>query len=176
MACVDTRVPFEGIPTFAEIAAYTKDFDQRVILKSIPGMVLDDEDDLNRESSDEDYESDFDEEDELLDADSVFLAQHKPPKQKDRRRTVKLGLAPPQLAIRRREEDYRIPDSIRPPLQRFRFEVLFWSMFGMARQQLLPVRRPKVTIEIGGTKIESEIMHDLHKRRLFENHFKVADV
>ncbi|TGZ70323.1 hypothetical protein CRM22_003257 [Opisthorchis felineus] len=173
---LDTRVPFEGIPTFAEIAAYTKDFDQRVILKSIPGMVLDDEDDLNRESTDEDYESDVDEEDELLDADSIIVAQHKPPRQKDRRRTVKLGLAPPQLAVRRREEDYRIPDSIRPPLQRFRFEVLFWSMFGMVRQQLLPVRRPKVTIEIGGTKIESEIMHDLRKRRLFENHFKVADV
>ncbi|VDP44967.1 unnamed protein product [Echinostoma caproni] len=53
---------------------------------------------------------------------------------------------------------------------------MFWSMFGMVRQHLLPVRRPKVTFEIGGTKIESEIMQDLKKRILFQQHLKVVDV
>ncbi|KAF6770095.1 hypothetical protein AHF37_10114, partial [Paragonimus kellicotti] len=174
---LDTKLPFEGIPTFNEIAAYTKDFDNRVILKSIPGMVLDDEDDLNRDSSEDEFESDFEDDEDYFDVDTIISAS-KPRMSQSRRRkkTVKLGLAPPQLAIIRREEDYRIPDSIRPPLHRFRCEVMFWSMFGMARQQLLPVKRPKVTIEIGGTKIESEIMRNLTKRRLFKHHLKVIDV
>ncbi|KAF7258644.1 hypothetical protein EG68_04847 [Paragonimus skrjabini miyazakii] len=174
---LDTKLPFEGIPTFSEIAAYTKDFDNRVILKSIPGMVLEDEDDLNRDSSEDEFESDLEDDEDYFDVDTIISAS-KPHMSQSRRRkkTVKLGLAPPQLAIIRREEDYRIPDSIRPPLHRFRFEVMFWSMFGMARQQLLPVKRPKVTIEIGGTKIESEIMRNLTKRRLFKHHLKVIDV
>ncbi|KAA0191737.1 Otoferlin [Fasciolopsis buskii] len=173
---LNTKVPFEGLPTFTELAAYTKDFDNRVILKSIPGMVLEDEDDLNRESSDEDDEDESDDDDMFLDVDTIVTGASKREGKRGKHRTVKLGLAPPPLAIKRREEDYRIPDSIRPPLQRFRVEVLFWSMFGMARQHLLPVRHPKVTFEIGGTKIESEIIDDLKKRILFRNHLKVIDV
>lgn len=121
---LNTKVPFEGLPTFTELAAYTKDFDNRVILKSIPGMVLEDEDDLNRESSDEDDEDESDDDDMFLDVDTIVTGASKREGKRGKHRTVKLGLAPPPLAIKRREEDYRIPDSIRPPLQRFRVEVV----------------------------------------------------
>ncbi|VDP74361.1 unnamed protein product [Echinostoma caproni] len=125
---LNTKVPFEGLPSFADLAIYTKEFDNRVILKSIPGMVLDDDDDLNRESTDEeeeDEESD-DDDDMYFDVDTIVTGGEKP---KSKRKPIKLGLAPPPLVIKRREEDYRIPDTIRPPLQRFRVEVWKITLF-----------------------------------------------
>ncbi|CAI2734909.1 unnamed protein product [Schistosoma spindalis] len=178
----DPQVPYENLPTFEELAAYTKEFDDRVILKSIPGMYLDDEDDLNKDSDDDDdndEEDTVDEFDDLIfDADSVLLLDNSNDFQinNTRRKQIKIGMAPPKLVLVRRKGDYRIPDNIRPPLQRFRMEVMFWSVWGMVRQHLLPVKRPRVVVEIGGHKLESEIINDLSKMPLFETPLKAMDI
>ncbi|CAH8647779.1 unnamed protein product [Schistosoma mattheei] len=162
----DPQVPYENLPTFEELAAYTKEFDDRVILKSIPGMYLDDEDDLNKDSDDDDNDNELDTVDEFDDL--IFDA--------DSKKTNQIGMAPPKLVLVRRKGDYRIPDNIRPPLQRFRMEVMFWSVWGMVRQHLLPVKRPRVVVEIGGHKLESEIINDLSKMPLFETPLKAMDI
>ncbi|TNN09751.1 Otoferlin [Schistosoma japonicum] len=180
----DTRVPFENLPTFEELTEYTKEFDDRVILKSIPGMYLDDEDDLNKDSDGEDDVTDgemntIDDFDDLIfDADSVLLLDNVDSCQlnNSKRKQIKIGMAPPKLVLVRRKGDYRIPDNIRPPLQRFRIEVLFWSVWGMVRQHLLPVKRPRVVVEIGGHKLESEIIKDLSKLPIFDIPLKAMDV
>ncbi|VDP40824.1 unnamed protein product [Schistosoma mattheei] len=178
----DPQVPYENLPTFEELAAYTKEFDDRVILKSIPGMYLDDEDDLNKDSDDDDNDNELDTVDEfddlIFDADSVLLLDNSNDIQINnaRRKQIKIGMAPPKLVLVRRKGDYRIPDNIRPPLQRFRMEVMFWSVWGMVRQHLLPVKRPRVVVEIGGHKLESEIINDLSKMPLFETPLKAMDI
>ncbi|CAH8875141.1 unnamed protein product [Trichobilharzia szidati] len=178
----DSHIPFENLPTFDELAAYTKEFDDRVILKSIEGMYLDDEDDLNKDSDTEDDEMMSnvmdDEFDDIFDTESVMLLGDGSDDQlkNAKRRQIKIGMAPPKLVLVRRKGDYRIPDNIRPPLQRFRMEVLFWSVWGMVRQHLLPVKRPRVVVEIGGHKLESEVINDLSKRPVFETKLKAMDV
>lgn len=106
-------------------------------MKSIRGMILDDEDDLNKDSDDnnEDYASntddDFDDfelynsnlnedEDEKTD----FLNQKWDKPNRFCRRQIKIGMFPPKLVLERRKGDLRIPDNIRPPLQRFRLEMV----------------------------------------------------
>ncbi|CAL8093929.1 unnamed protein product [Calicophoron daubneyi] len=176
----DTQTPFTGIPTYPELAAYTKDFDDRIVLMSIPHMVLSDDEDINRDTDDDEEESEYyptsEEDEDLLNVDAIVHPSTSSYMGEKKSKQIKLGLAPPSLVITRREEDYRIPENVRPPLKRFRLEVMFWSMFGVVRQQLLPVKRPKVVLEIGGTKVESEIIQDLTKHRLFEQHLRVVDV
>ncbi|KAH8869192.1 Otoferlin [Schistosoma japonicum] len=53
---------------------------------------------------------------------------------------------------------------------------LFWSVWGMVRQHLLPVKRPRVVVEIGGHKLESEIIKDLSKLPIFDIPLKAMDV
>ncbi|XP_018655678.1 putative otoferlin [Schistosoma mansoni] len=93
----DPQVPYENLPTFEELAAYTKEFDDRVILKTLDGRFV-------------------------------------------------------------------------------LFWDMFWSVWGMVRQHLLPVKRPRVVVEIGGHKLESEIINDLSKMPLFETPLKAMDV
>ncbi|RTG83814.1 otoferlin [Schistosoma bovis] len=154
----DPQVPYENLPTFEELAAYTKEFDDRVILKSIPGMYLDDEDDLNKDSDDDDNDNELDTVDEfddlIFDADSVLLLDNSNDIQinNTRRKQIKIGMAPPKLVL------------------------MFWSVWGMVRQHLLPVKRPRVVVEIGGHKLESEIINDLSKMPLFETPLKAMDI
>ncbi|KAL7054432.1 hypothetical protein AAHC03_026054 [Spirometra sp. Aus1] len=90
--------------------------------------------------------------------------------------TVKYGLATPDLVRWRAETDLRVPETIRPPLGRFRLEVVFWGVRELRRQFLLPVNRPIITVEVGGTRVVSDLMQNAKVNPLFEHHLKYVDL
>nr|VZI01534.1 unnamed protein product [Spirometra erinaceieuropaei] len=90
--------------------------------------------------------------------------------------TVKYGLATPDLVRWRAETDLRVPETIRPPLGRFRLEVVFWGVRELRRQFLLPVNRPIITVEVGGTRVVSDLMQNAKINPLFEHHLKYVDL
>uniref|UniRef100_A0A0X3NX87 C2 domain-containing protein n=1 Tax=Schistocephalus solidus TaxID=70667 RepID=A0A0X3NX87_SCHSO len=97
-------------------------------------------------------------------------------RKKQQGRTVKYGLATPDLVRWRAETDLRVPEAIRPPLGRFRLEVVFWGVRELRRQFLLPVNRPIITVEVGGTRVVSDLMQNAKVNPLFEHHLKYVDL
>ncbi|CAH8649333.1 unnamed protein product [Heterobilharzia americana] len=163
----DSQVPFENLPTFEQLAAYTKEFDDRVILKSIPGMYLDDEDDLNRDSDveeDEALTNPFDDEyDDIFDTESALLLDRDSIEQRlnnAKRKQIKIGMAPPKLVL------------VRP----FQDGSTLLECMGYGTSTSTAVRRPRVVVEIGGHKLESEVINDLSKLPVFETKLKAMDV
>ncbi|XP_031805176.1 fer-1-like protein 4 [Sarcophilus harrisii] len=51
-----------------------------------------------------------------------------------------------------------LPPGVRPLLKEFRIEVLFWGLRGLGRIHLFAVEQPQVVLEIGGQRVESEIL------------------
>ncbi|XP_044517518.1 fer-1-like protein 4 [Gracilinanus agilis] len=51
-----------------------------------------------------------------------------------------------------------LPPGVRPLLKEFRIEVLFWGLRGLGRVHLFVVEQPQVVLEIGGQRVESEIL------------------
>ncbi|XP_074068175.1 fer-1-like protein 4 [Macrotis lagotis] len=53
---------------------------------------------------------------------------------------------------------FHLPPGVRPLLKEFRIEVLFWGLRGLGRVHLFAVEQPQVMLEIGGQRVESEIL------------------
>jgi hypothetical protein len=58
---------------------------------------------------------------------------------------------------------YKVPNGIRPELQRTMIEVLSWGLRNMKSFQLSDIDRPQVIMECGGRTMETEIIKNFKK-------------
>ncbi|VUZ54751.1 unnamed protein product [Hymenolepis diminuta] len=93
-----------------------------------------------------------------------------------KKKKAKVGLATADLVRWRADDALRLPENVRPPLGRFRLEVVFWGIRELKRQFLLPVNRPVITIEVGGTKVVSDLLRSAKVSPLFEKRLKYVDL
>ncbi len=53
---------------------------------------------------------------------------------------------------------------------------VFWGVRELRRQFLLPVNRPVITVEVGGTKVVSDLLRSAKVNPLFEKRLKYVDL
>ncbi|VDN11525.1 unnamed protein product [Dibothriocephalus latus] len=56
------------------------------------------------------------------------------------------------------------------------WSAVFWGVRELRRQFLLPVNRPVITVEVGGTRVVSDLMQNAKVNPLFEHHLKFIDL
>ena len=71
---------------------------------------------------------------------------------------------------------FRVPDDVRPVLQRTALEVLCWGVRNMATYQLLQVNQPAVEFEIGGVVRQSSVIKNAKRNPNFDNPLLFFDV
>jgi hypothetical protein len=71
---------------------------------------------------------------------------------------------------------YRVPNGIRPELQRTFIEVLSWGVRNMKKFQLSDVDCPQVIFECGDHKIESEVIKNVKKHPNFSKPVLFFDI
>ncbi|KAL3320007.1 Dysferlin, limb girdle muscular dystrophy 2B (Autosomal recessive), partial [Cichlidogyrus casuarinus] len=198
--------PFVGVPDNEEMEDFTKRFNEHVVLSNVSGIMLSDDEDEIIFSSDEDndmirsdnepdqrevtqFEEDlsdnFDPDREarsLIAASersltsSTQLRSGRARRKRVRNEKITVGMAPPELIRWRKEDQLRIPLSIRPHLCKFRLEVMFWGMRELKNILILPVDKPKIIMDIGGTKIYSDIIENASKDSMFKDRLKYIDL
>lgn len=71
---------------------------------------------------------------------------------------------------------FRVPDDVRPGMQRTAIEVLCWGVRNMSRFQLLSVTSPFVEFEIGGQVKYSSVIKNSKRNPNFPNPLLFFDV
>lgn len=71
---------------------------------------------------------------------------------------------------------YRVPNGIRPELQRTMIEVLSWGVRNMKTFQLSDVDCPQVIFECGGHKVESEVIKNVKQNPNFSKPVLYFDI
>lgn len=74
------------------------------------------------------------------------------------------------------KEIVRIPSDIKPTLEQYRIEVIFWGLRNMKKIYMLPITKPKIKLEICGEILQSESIPDTRKTLNFPDPLKYIDV
>ncbi|XP_074657543.1 otoferlin-like [Tubulanus polymorphus] len=69
-----------------------------------------------------------------------------------------------------------IPDSIKPPVCKYRIEFVFWGVRELAKLYLLSVDRPRIDIECAGTLLSSTVIENASVHPNFKEPLKYMDV
>uniref|UniRef100_A0A5K3EPL3 Otoferlin n=1 Tax=Mesocestoides corti TaxID=53468 RepID=A0A5K3EPL3_MESCO len=196
---IDALDDIDAIPTVEDLADFTRRFNERILLGPSCGIPFsDDSDDYEEYGEQWDDEIQqaarlFDEEamaelEAPLDGDmedtrslvsagtSGTLVSTATTGTRKKKKKAKVGLATADLVRWRADDALRLPENIRPPLGRYRLEVVFWGVRELRRQFLLPVNRPIITIEVGGTKVVSDLLRSAKINPLFEKRLKYVDL
>ena len=71
---------------------------------------------------------------------------------------------------------YRVPDEVRPTLQRMAIEVLCWGVRNLKKFQLLPVTSPSAELEIGSLIQRTDVIPNTKRSLNFEHPFIFFEV
>ncbi|KAM7542103.1 hypothetical protein Aperf_G00000009480 [Anoplocephala perfoliata] len=194
---IDALDDIDEIPAVEDLADFTRRFNERVLLGPACGIPFSDDSD-DYEMTDEDWDEEmqqaaklFDEEGyespmegsdagsrSLISASSsdTLASTTTTTKRRTKKKKAKVGLATADLVRWRADDALRLPENVRPPLGRYRLEVVFWGIRELKRQFLLPVNRPVITIEVGGIKVTSDLLRSAKVSPLFEKRLKYVDL
>lgn len=70
----------------------------------------------------------------------------------------------------------RIPSDIKPTLEKYRVEVLFWGLRDLRKIHMLPITKPKIKLEVCGEILQSDTIRDTRKSLNFPEPHKYIDV
>lgn len=195
---IDALDDIDAIPTVEDLADFTRRFNERVLLGPACGIPFSDDSDDYGEYG-EQWDDEMQQAARLLDEDAMAqldapieeaddsysllststsgsLATTATTTRKKKKTKAKVGLATADLVRWRADDALRLPENVRPPLGRYRLEVVFWGVRELRRQFLLPVNRPVITIEVGGTKVVSDLLRSAKINPLFEKRLKYVDL
>ncbi|VDM32227.1 unnamed protein product [Hydatigera taeniaeformis] len=194
---IDALDDIDAIPTVEDLADFTRRFNERVLLGPSCGIPFSDDSD-DYEVYGEQWDEEMQQAARLLDEnamaeldapieetdDSYSLLSTATsgtltttvPTARKKKKKAKVGLATADLVRWRADDALRLPENVRPPLGRYRLEVVFWGVRELRRQFLLPVNRPVITIEVGGTKVVSDLLRSAKINPLFEKRLKYVDL
>ncbi|VDN96156.1 unnamed protein product [Rodentolepis nana] len=192
---VDALDDIDEVPTVEDLADFTRRFNERVLLGPTSGIPFSDDSDdygeygeewdeemqraaklFEQDGYDSPQEDSDDESRSLLSTTTSGTLATTTAIKRTKKKKAKVGLATADLVRWRAVDSLRLPENIRPPLGRFRLEVVFWGIRELKRQFLLPVNRPVITIEVGGTKIVSDLLRSAKISPLFERRLKYVDL
>lgn len=92
-------------------------------------------------------------------------------------RPQKTGMNDPDdLSEKSSKEIVRIPADIKPTLEPFRIEIMFWGLRDLKKLYMLPVIKPKIKVEVCGEVLQSETIPDTRKSLNFPEPLKYIDV
>ncbi|KAL5107681.1 Otoferlin [Taenia crassiceps] len=194
---VDALDDIDAVPTVEDLADFTRRFNERVLLGPSCGIPFSDDSDDYEEYGDL-WDEEMQQAARLLDEDAMAELDAPIEETDDshsvlsagtsgslattvtttrrKKKKAKVGLATADLVRWRADDALRLPENVRPPLGRYRLEVVFWGVRELRRQFLLPVNRPVITIEVGGTKVVSDLLRSAKINPLFEKRLKYVDL
>lgn len=76
------------------------------------------------------------------------------------------------------EEDQvvAIPPYLKPRIESYRVEVLFWGIRQLRKVNLIRINRPKVTFYCGNKTLDSQVIENARKFANFTNYVATLDV
>lgn len=70
----------------------------------------------------------------------------------------------------------RIPSDIKPMLEPYRIEVVFWGLRNLKKLYMLPIIKPKIKLEVCEEVLQSEFISNTRKTLNFSDPLKHIDV